>query len=242
MGTAFVLATITGTAEGAAKAPAKTCVKRGKTRVCTVVAQGKPGKPGKTGKTGASGAKGDKGDAGATGATGPQGPAGQTGATGPAGTGAVTTSFAVVPTAQSTSSTTFVPLTTPGPSVSVTVPASGFVQVTASAATNADGDGAVALFLDGTLVDRPGSELCGGGAGTLFDTLGDSLALATPAVFGTPGTFGTFGCFTIGSPGPVVLAASPGPHTFELRYALTSCGCSTLATFSDRRLWVTPLP
>src|SRR4051794_20497329 len=64
VGTAFLLTTITGTAEGAAKAPAKTCVKHGKTKVCTVVKRGRTGKTGKTGKTGATGPKGEQGGPG----------------------------------------------------------------------------------------------------------------------------------------------------------------------------------
>jgi hypothetical protein len=52
--------------------------------------------------------------------------------------------------------------------------------------------------------------------------------------------FGGF-CATVGAPSPVTFQTTPGAHTYELRYAF--CGCSgTEVTFSNRRLWVNPIP
>jgi hypothetical protein len=119
-----------------------------------------------------------------------------------------------------------------GPSVTVTVPQSGLIEIFAQATT--DG-GAVTLFEDGAQV--PGqAELCGSGAGALFaETAGAGpVELATPAGFGLE-------CGSTGAPGPVLFQRSPGQHAYELRYE-EECSCSGTATFSERGLWVRPLP
>jgi hypothetical protein len=238
LGTAFLLTTITGAAEGAAKAPAKTCVGRGPTKVCTVVKRGKTGKTGKRGKTGAPGAKGEKGDAGATGAPGPAGATGQTGATGAtgaAGSGAGTTATVSVPAAVTTTNSAGYDALG-GPSVTVSLP-TGRAAIAASVlAGDAAGDdeGAVSLYVDGA--QAPGQPLvgCDGPPGVLFNTLPGTVS-GTPASIDLSGVCGTFGF-----PGPVYVTVAPGTHTFELRYAWCSCG-GTQSTFADRRLWVTPL-
>jgi hypothetical protein len=138
----------------------------------------------------------------------------------------------------STSSAGFVGLTG-GPTVTVTVPDvggdAGLIEVWAQATI--DGDGAVSLFEDGEPV--PGqAEDCSPeeGVGALFsepDTEGP-ITLATPAPLG-------IACGTVGAPGAVLFETTPGPHTYELRYA--SCGCgdaSDPSAFSERRLFVGP--
>jgi hypothetical protein len=125
-----------------------------------------------------------------------------------------------------------------GPSVAVEVPFSGLVEVWGQA--EIAGAGAVGLFADGAFV--PGqAETCGPapGQGALFSTPGagspeESLLVATPAAFGF--------CSVEGAPGPVLFRVSPGPHSFELRYA--ACGCAEeeggTTTFSQRWLVVAP--
>jgi hypothetical protein len=209
--------------------------KRTKTRVCVV--HGPRGRRGARGPQGQRGEKGDTGATGATGATGPQGPAGPTGAQGPAGSSAPTfpsASSTLAGPVSTSDDTTYVPLG--GPSVTVTIPPSGLFQVAASAIGD-DDDGLVSLYQDGSqMPGQVGDGICGVD-GALFGTY-----TAVPGLrWGTPmNIFG--GCLGVtGAPSPVVFQTTPGPHTYDLRYAY--CGCSgTQATFSDVRLFVTPLP
>lgn len=86
----------------------------------------------------------------------------------------------------------------------------------------------------------PGQEgICSNGS-ALGDVLlsfsggiGQPLTLSTPPAV----TLG-FGCGTPGAvPGPMLFPRTPGPHTYELRYA--DCGCETgSASFSERTLRV----
>ncbi|HEX5982849.1 MAG TPA: hypothetical protein VFY69_01445 [Solirubrobacterales bacterium] len=120
-----------------------------------------------------------------------------------------------------------------GPSVQVTVPPSGLIEVWAQATISEDG--AVAIYEDGQPL--PGQGPCGPeGAEALFaveGNPGEPIAVATPAGAG----LGI--CGSIGPPAPVLLQTTPGAHTYELRYA--DCGCGGGAPeFSDRRLFVGP--
>lgn len=206
--------------------------------------RGLRGPRGKQGPRGARGAEGRDGSNGANGSNGRDGATGPAGPKGDPGAPWAGTRYAHVTADVTTSSPTFAELPgSPGPSVTVTVPESGAIQVAASVVA-AGGDGAVSLFEDGVQV--PGqADYCWGPAGTLFDAPGDP---ADPeggiGPFGTPGSLGVFGCATIGRPGPVLFQTTPGRHTYELRYALAACGCnpSTEVRFSERKLWVTPLP
>lgn len=138
--------------------------------------------------------------------------------------------------ATSTPSTAFVPLG--GPSLTITAPASGTIQVAASVEI-ADDDGLVSLYEDGRPIAGQGD--CAGLAapGTLFTAyVTNPGGLSGP--WGTPGTISSFGCATLGPPGPVTFQTRPGEHMYELFYA--SCGCTTDPTFSNRKLWVTPMP
>jgi len=228
-----------------AKAPKKsqrgrrtTCRRnaRTRTRVCTV--RGQRGRRGARGPAGPQGPQGPKGDPGETGPQGPAGPAGPQGPAGPAGASPAASSFATLAGPVSTSDdTSFVSLG--GPTVTVTVPASGLIQVSASAIGDGD-DGVIALYQDGAIVDTGvDTAICDPGP-ALFGTLGS----VGPLRFGTPigGGF-LVGCVgVVGPPSPVVLRTTPGTHAFELRYAKSRCGCADPATFSDVQLIVTPLP
>jgi hypothetical protein len=148
----------------------------------------------------------------------------------------------VVAAAATTESETLVALPG-GPSVDVTVPASGLIEVWAQARTNESG--AVSLFEDGKpMAGQLELEPCGGkpGAGILFS--GGPVESEPTLLIGTPGTITVAGiCATLGPPGPVLFQTTPGQHSYELRYE--SCGCagpSTPVTFSDRRLFVAPRP
>ena len=119
-----------------------------------------------------------------------------------------------------------------GPSVTVTVPSSGLIEVWAQATV--DGPGYATLFEDGQMM--PGqAELCSPepGLGTLFSAFGgpEPETVATPAANGV--------CATTGAPGPVLFQTAPGQHTYELRYG--ACGCAgEPVVFSNRSLRVAP--
>lgn len=201
--------------------------------------RGPRGKQGPRGARGAEGANGRDGSNGANGSNGATGPAGPKGDKGDPGTPWAGTRYAVARDAVTTPSTTFVPLG--GPSVTVTVPASGTIMVAASSRSHG-GDGSASLFENGVQLAGQ-NDFCNGPAGTLFDTLGQ---YGPPIALGTPGSLnlGLEGCASSGPPGPVVFQTSPGVHTYELRYSVATCGCGggEPATFSERKLWVTPLP
>jgi hypothetical protein len=124
-----------------------------------------------------------------------------------------------------------------GPTVVATVPASGLIQVSASAVGD-DDDGVVSLYQDG--VQMPGQFDAGGACGPDGILFGTPTSLGPGQRWGTPFSF-AFACMGAGgAPSPVVFSTTPGPHTYELRYGF--CGCGTQATFSDVRLTITPLP
>jgi hypothetical protein len=179
--------------------------------------------------------KASRGPRGRTGATGPQGPQGPTGPQGPQGVGYAATGFAEAAGAVGTTSATYVALAG-GPSVTVTVPASGVIDVAAQATLldASDADGAVALYEDGA--PMPGQADCTGVDPGLFvipSGAGDFEG-------GTPAGLG-LACVTLGAGGDVLFHTTPGQHTYELRYA--ACGCNPgTAEFANRRLYVTPRP
>jgi hypothetical protein len=140
----------------------------------------------------------------------------------------------LAPGAVTTEEEKFVPLPG-GPSVTVTAPASGLIEVWAQV-TVAE-EGATALFEDGQKMAGQG-ESCGAG----FDTalIAVKFGGPEPTTIATPGAPGFVGCGVLGPPGSVLFQTSPGTHTYELRYE--SCGCSPEATFSQRLLRVAPRP
>lgn len=155
--------------------------------------------------------------------------------------------FAEASGAVTTGSTSAYVALTGGPSVTVSVPqatnapqGTGLIQVAAQAHLGADA-GAVALFQDGSAM--PGqSDVCAVVAGlpgpALFASA-DTLA----GTWGTPASIEsiTGACGSSGPAAPVNFVTTVGSHTYELRYAFCGCGPDTNATFSKRRIWVTPL-
>ncbi|MGH2960733.1 MAG: hypothetical protein ACRDL3_00860 [Solirubrobacterales bacterium] len=125
-----------------------------------------------------------------------------------------------------------------GPTVTVTVPASGMIEVWAQFdTTDADG-GAISLYEDGQQV--PGQADCD-------PDVQNSLALVeggggppgNPITAGTPAALDVaLGCLTTGAPGPVLFQRPPGEHTYELRYA-DPCPCVG-SVFSNRILRIAP--
>jgi hypothetical protein len=162
----------------------------------------------------------------------------------PQTSGAPAPAFGQVADAAATSSTSdYVSLG--GPSVTVTVPqaanapqGTGLIEVAAQSHINDDA-GAVALFQDGS--SMPGqSDVCD----QVVGTPGPALFTSTDGLSGTWSTPAslvvTGNCGSTGPAAPVLFVTTPGSHTYELRYAF--CGCAgTDATFSQRKLWVTPL-
>lgn len=135
-----------------------------------------------------------------------------------------------------TSSETFVALPG-GPSVQVTVPPSGLIEVWAQAMI--DEEGSVALFEDGNHMAGQ-ADFCQSEAedrGVLF---GLDANPGEPLVVSTPALAGIGICGSLGVPGPVLFEATPGTHTYELRYLSCGCGGPSPVTFSNRRLFVGP--
>ncbi len=163
-----------------------------------------------------------------------------------AGASVLAPTFAEAGGAVSTSSTSSYVALAGGPSVTVSVPqatnapqGTGLIEVAAQAHIGADA-GAVALFQDGSAM--PGQsdvcEIVAGLPGPALFASADTIA----GTWGTPASIEsiTGGCGSTGPAAPVVFTTMPGSHTYELRYEF--CGCSgTDATFSQRRIWVTPL-
>jgi hypothetical protein len=174
-----------------------------------------------------------------SGTSGPAGPAG------PAGVSGGAASYGEAAGAQSTSDDTQFVSLPGGPSLTLNVPQStnappgqGFIQVAASTRVG-DESGGVSLYEDGTPVAGQGDvcqTIIAAPDPTLFASI-DGIG----GVYGTPGSPDLLGGCASGTPGPVYFTTTTGTHTYELRYLY--CGCSgTEATFSERRLWITPLP
>src|SRR6266545_4568259 len=154
-------------------------------------------------------------------------------------------SFAEASGAATTSSTSSYVALSGGPSVTVSVPqaanapqGTGLIEVAAQAHIDDDA-GAVALFQDGA--PMPGqSDVCD----QVVGTPGPALFTSTDGLSGTWSTpasiIFTGNCGSTGPAAPVMFVTAAGSHTYELRYAF--CGCAgSDATFSQRKLWVTPL-
>lgn len=127
-----------------------------------------------------------------------------------------------------------------GPSLSVTVPSSGLIEVWAQATFA--GPGAIALYEDGQRMQGQSEECAPSMASSALlaaDTGSpEPLTIATPsAVFISFGP--GFVCGVEGPPAGVLFQTTPGAHTYELRYQL-GCGCEPEVTFSNRLLRVAP--
>jgi hypothetical protein len=125
-----------------------------------------------------------------------------------------------------------------GPSVTVTVPKSGLIDVWAHFDTNDADGGAVSLYEDGKQV--PGQADCDPDVQNALVLVegsgsppGNPISASTPAAVDV-----AFGCVTFGAPGPVQFQRPPGQHTYELRYA-DPCPCVG-SQFSNRTLRVGP--
>jgi hypothetical protein len=129
-----------------------------------------------------------------------------------------------------------------GPTVNVTVPESGQIEVFASALFQ--NSGAIGLFEDGNPVPMQQDGACTGGSPGPDDALiAELVGLTPPALYMSTGTvFGLGGfCGNIGNAGPTItLKRPPGPHTYELRYA--TCGCGPNFDVSERTLAIAPRP
>jgi hypothetical protein len=163
----------------------------------------------------------------------------------PVAPAAIGGAFAEATGAQSTSSDTQFVSLPGGPSLTLNVPQSpsapsgtGFIQVAASTRVG-DEAGAVSLVEDGSPVAGQGDvcqTLTGAPDPTLFASI-DGLG----GVYATPGVPDFTGACASGAPAPVYFTTTTGTHSYELRYLYCGCGPGTEATFSERRLWVTPL-
>jgi Collagen triple helix repeat (20 copies) len=169
------------------------------------------GPRGRTGPKGETGPQGPKGDAGSQGPAGPQGPTGPQGPAGANGAGAYVTATVAGPL--TTSSTT--PVDLGGPSVTVTVPRSGLVELYAGGTiAPGGGHGDVFLFEDGSAVSA-----------VKCDGFTPGLIIAADPPTGTSTTGMSFNastqqCGTDGAGAPIslTLQAGAGSHTFKLEY------------------------
>jgi hypothetical protein len=186
--------------------------------------QGPTGPAGPMGPTGPTGLSGDTGAAGPIGLTGPAGPTGDTGPTGPAPT--IGAQSDLVEEQSGTSSPTYTDLNpvSPGPSVTVQVPASGQVLVTVAATIqNASGG----VFGQGGRMSFDSS----GGNGNV--SANDTRALALVKISGDV-SMQIQASHTV-----LVSNLSPGNHTFTARYRGNG---GDRAEFSRRQITVVPLP
>jgi hypothetical protein len=134
-----------------------------------------------------------------------------------------------------------------GPSVTLTAPSSGLIEIWAQVTFS--GEGSTALFEDGQLLAGQ-SEFCapeeeGRALLSAFETGGGPpVTVSTPSSLAFGGFGGPIICGTFGPPAPVLFQTTPGSHTYELRYkAAPPCGCpgsEPEVTVSNRRLFVGP--
>lgn len=127
-----------------------------------------------------------------------------------------------------------------GPSLQVTVPSSGLIEVWAQVEIDLDEGGAVGLYEDGQKVPGISSaELCED------DSVLIELGGGGPEEFSsasTPPVPSFVGCGSLGAPSSLLLSRPPGPHTYELRYSECSCPGVGDAEFRNRTLRIAPRP
>lgn len=170
---------------------------------------GPTGATGATGPTGGTGVAGPTGPTGATGATGPTGPTGATGATGPGA------SAAQIATSESTSSSSYTDLATPGPSVTLTTNTSVLVIISViTQASNTTGTNFASPVISGATSVSAGTYLIssaqGGFTGRNYQMSGMC----------------------------VVTGLTAGSNTFKLQYKNDASGTTS---FSNRVITVIPL-
>jgi hypothetical protein len=125
-----------------------------------------------------------------------------------------------------------------GPSVQVTVPASGLIEVWGQADILDDDGGTAALFEDGQPVPGVSEGNFCGSESALFTMQGGGPG--DFETFSTPPVLSFLGCTSAGAPAPVLLETTPGEHTYEMRYS--ECVCGGQAEFENRVLRIAPRP
>jgi hypothetical protein len=128
-----------------------------------------------------------------------------------------------------------------GPTVNVTVPDSGLIEVYAGALF--ESDGAIGLYEDGNLVPMQQQGACTGGSPAPDDALLSQLTGFAPLYLSTGSILPVFGiCGNFGDAGAtLLLKRPPGAHTYELRYS--DCGCpGGQLDVSNRTLSIAPRP
>jgi hypothetical protein len=144
-----------------------------------------------------------------TGARGPTGPPGTAG-----------TQAAAVPAAENTNSVTYTGLTTPGPAVTVTIPAGASKALVSVTSGVTGSNGSIQCYMSFAV------------SGASTQAASDSRAQALTGVSGTN--------FLQTSASFVVTGLTPGSNTFTAQYR-ASVNNQT-CTFSNRSIWVIPLP
>jgi hypothetical protein len=126
--------------------------------------------------------------------------------------------YSAIASAESTTSATPVALTTTGPQIPVTVPANGILELVGSVeikTSNISATASVCLFEDGVEILTLG--VIPAVANTYYTyTFGSGISLARVISRG-------------------VLYATPGAHTYEVRYKVSG---GFTATFQNRKLWL----
>ena len=124
---------------------------------------------------------------------------------------------------ESTNSTTFTDLTTPGPSVTIDVPeGGGFIAVLASVDLKVTGTAARVGITEATLVPTPLQLLST--SSTSYETM-RSGSVAGSGASGSSAAFAS----------PLVFPADAGTYTFTLKY--NTALSSDTGTYKNRKLW-----
>jgi hypothetical protein len=144
---------------------------------------------------------------------------------------------------ESPTSTTSGDLAHPGPQVTVTVPASGLVEVYAQADISSSGSsrGVIDLYEDGSPAPAwtdPCYFIANGIGDVTARTHASAPGICGGTTVGTPQPVGP-PAPPQGAGAPVVIATTPGTHTFKLQYRRDN---SNNVAFANRKLWVAPRP
>jgi hypothetical protein len=138
--------------------------------------------------------------------------------------------YATVATAETTASTTWADLATPGPSVTITVPSNSLVLIGIEVAMlNSTSDNNFVGVYEAT--DFPIS-----GAPDLSETTGDSGITTSPQGPGLVATV-TTSYTTLPFSKIAMIPATAGSRTYTLKYAVIG----GTATFKDRKIWALAL-
>ena len=171
---------------------------------------------------------------------GAKGDAGPPGLRGPEGAG-IRFAFAQVATGETTTATDETDLATPGPEVRVVVPPSGLIEIFAAADIQVSGGGFGVVTLTEDGVPMPGVRCLGDEYGGILMAQGMTPGGRGNIVYTAPGPNNAAAQCSSAywQPGALMVATTPGPHTYRLKYEIRG---ATSATFYDRRLWIAPRP